>query len=164
MHTLGNCLVTSDANSASRTSAEYVKLQRSKNHLLRTTSMLAPRLWEPHYSRLSSHAPGLRRSKVYPIRQRSIRKLVIKDSIHKRWYSGPLWRTASRGNSWQRLPDYPARTRFAPSPTGMLHLGSLRTALFSYLLAKATNGQFLLRLEDTDQVGIRFCRKKWAIS
>ncbi|KAH8724159.1 hypothetical protein GQ44DRAFT_709244 [Phaeosphaeriaceae sp. PMI808] len=45
----------------------------------------------------------------------------------------------------------PARTRFAPSPTGYLHLGSLRTALFNYLLAKNTGGQFLLRIEDTDQ-------------
>jgi hypothetical protein len=50
----------------------------------------------------------------------------------------------------------PARTRFAPSPTGDLHLGSLRTALFNYLIAKATGGQFLLRLEDTDQVGDLF--------
>jgi len=50
------------------------------------------------------------------------------------------------------LPDGPARTRFAPSPTGYLHLGSLRTALFSYLLAKKTGGQFLLRVEDTDEV------------
>ncbi|OQE27788.1 hypothetical protein PENSTE_c004G02569 [Penicillium steckii] len=49
------------------------------------------------------------------------------------------------------LPDAPARTRFAPSPTGYLHLGSLRTALFNYLLAKRTGGQFLLRIEDTDQ-------------
>lgn len=45
-----------------------------------------------------------------------------------------------------------ARTRFAPSPTGYLHLGSLRTALFNYLVAKATGGEFLLRIEDTDQV------------
>ncbi|KAF2180889.1 glutamyl-tRNA synthetase [Zopfia rhizophila CBS 207.26] len=49
------------------------------------------------------------------------------------------------------LPSQPARTRFAPSPTGYLHLGSLRTALFNYLLAKRTGGQFLLRIEDTDQ-------------
>ncbi|KIV91395.1 glutamate-tRNA ligase [Exophiala mesophila] len=49
-----------------------------------------------------------------------------------------------------RFPTYPARTRFAPSPTGDLHLGSIRTALFNYLLAKATKGQFLLRIEDTD--------------
>ncbi|OAL24217.1 hypothetical protein AYO22_05877 [Fonsecaea multimorphosa] len=40
--------------------------------------------------------------------------------------------------------------RFAPSPTGNLHLGSIRTALFNYLLARATKGQFLLRIEDTD--------------
>ncbi|KAL9624130.1 MAG: hypothetical protein Q9160_001652 [Pyrenula sp. 1 TL-2023] len=47
--------------------------------------------------------------------------------------------------------DEPARTRFAPSPTGKLHLGSIRTALYNYLLAKHTGGQFLLRIEDTDQ-------------
>ena len=51
-----------------------------------------------------------------------------------------------------KLPTSPARTRFAPSPTGYLHLGSLRTALYNYLLAKATGGQFLLRIEDTDTV------------
>ncbi|KAL8778561.1 MAG: hypothetical protein Q9213_007361 [Squamulea squamosa] len=50
-----------------------------------------------------------------------------------------------------QLPSSPARTRFAPSPTGYLHLGSLRTALFNYLLARATGGQFLLRVEDTDR-------------
>ncbi|KAI9309656.1 glutamyl-tRNA synthetase [Cunninghamella echinulata] len=45
----------------------------------------------------------------------------------------------------------PARVRFAPSPTGQLHLGGLRTALYNYLLAKKTKGQFILRIEDTDQ-------------
>lgn len=45
----------------------------------------------------------------------------------------------------------PARTRFAPSPTGELHVGSVRTAIFSWLLAKKTGGEFYLRLEDTDQ-------------
>ncbi|MBN8585008.1 MAG: glutamate--tRNA ligase [Ignavibacteria bacterium] len=43
------------------------------------------------------------------------------------------------------------RVRFAPSPTGYLHLGSLRTALFNYLFARHHNGKFLLRIEDTDQ-------------
>lgn len=43
------------------------------------------------------------------------------------------------------------RTRFAPSPTGFLHIGSLRTALFDYLLAKSRDGDFVLRIEDTDQ-------------
>ena len=42
-------------------------------------------------------------------------------------------------------------TRFAPSPTGHLHIGGARTALFSYLFAKANKGKFLLRFEDTDQ-------------
>jgi glutamyl-tRNA synthetase len=44
----------------------------------------------------------------------------------------------------------PFKTRFAPSPTGFLHLGNVRTALFNYLLAQARNGVFLLRIEDTD--------------
>ncbi len=42
-------------------------------------------------------------------------------------------------------------TRFAPSPTGVLHIGSVRTALFNYLYAKQKNGKFILRIEDTDQ-------------
>jgi glutamyl-tRNA synthetase len=45
----------------------------------------------------------------------------------------------------------PARVRFAPSPTGSLHLGGARTALYNYLLARQTGGQFILRIEDTDQ-------------
>lgn len=43
------------------------------------------------------------------------------------------------------------RLRLAPSPTGFLHIGNLRTALFGYLLAKSQHGQFILRIEDTDQ-------------
>lgn len=43
------------------------------------------------------------------------------------------------------------RTRFAPSPTGYMHIGNLRTALYEYLIAKADGGDFLLRIEDTDQ-------------
>ena len=45
----------------------------------------------------------------------------------------------------------PARTRIAPSPTGRFHLGNARNALFDYLLARKTGGQFILRFEDTDQ-------------
>ena len=44
----------------------------------------------------------------------------------------------------------PARVRFAPSPTGHMHLGSARTALYDYLVAKKTGGKFILRIEDTD--------------
>ncbi len=48
-------------------------------------------------------------------------------------------------------PLTPARVRFAPSPTGRMHLGSARTALYNYLLARRTGGQFILRIEDTDR-------------
>ncbi|MFN6054246.1 MAG: glutamate--tRNA ligase family protein, partial [Planctomycetia bacterium] len=44
----------------------------------------------------------------------------------------------------------PVRTRFAPSPTGYLHIGGVRTALFNWLLAKRTGGKFILRIDDTD--------------
>src|SRR6476619_5765327 len=45
----------------------------------------------------------------------------------------------------------PVRTRFAPSPTGFLHVGGIRTAVFAWLLARQAGGQFILRLEDTDK-------------
>src|SRR5271168_5613057 len=46
--------------------------------------------------------------------------------------------------------ETPIITRFAPSPTGALHLGNARTALFSHLWARKTGGRFILRIEDTD--------------
>lgn len=49
------------------------------------------------------------------------------------------------------MPSSEVRVRFAPSPTGPLHIGGVRTALFNYLFARKNNGQFLLRIEDTDQ-------------
>ena len=45
----------------------------------------------------------------------------------------------------------PVVTRFAPSPTGYLHIGGARTALFNWLYARHTGGKFLLRIEDTDR-------------
>ncbi|HSW53198.1 MAG TPA: glutamate--tRNA ligase family protein, partial [Sulfuricaulis sp.] len=48
------------------------------------------------------------------------------------------------------MTSRPFKTRFAPSPTGLLHLGNIRTALFNFLLARQAQGTFLLRLEDTD--------------
>lgn len=48
------------------------------------------------------------------------------------------------------------RTRYAPSPTGSLHLGGLRTALFNYLYARKMKGEFILRIEDTDKVRRHF--------
>ena len=46
----------------------------------------------------------------------------------------------------------PPLLRFAPSPTGFLHLGGLRTALLNYLFAQKHGGKWILRIEDTDQV------------
>lgn len=54
-------------------------------------------------------------------------------------------------NLESRIPSGKLRTRFAPSPTGYMHLGNLRTALYTYLLAKKAGGTFILRIEDTDQ-------------
>ena len=48
-------------------------------------------------------------------------------------------------------PTKPVRVRFAPSPTGSLHIGGVRTALYNWVLARQTGGQFILRIEDTDQ-------------
>lgn len=49
------------------------------------------------------------------------------------------------------MQDKKVRTRFAPSPTGLMHVGNLRTALYEYLIAKSVKGDFVLRIEDTDQ-------------
>ena len=50
-----------------------------------------------------------------------------------------------------RIPKGEVRTRFAPSPTGYMHVGNLRTALYTYLIARHNGGKFILRIEDTDQ-------------
>lgn len=50
-----------------------------------------------------------------------------------------------------KMAEKPVRVRFAPSPTGPLHMGGVRTALYNYLFAKKNNGTFILRIEDTDQ-------------
>ncbi len=51
----------------------------------------------------------------------------------------------------QRIPKGKVRTRFAPSPTGYMHVGNLRTALYTWLIARNAGGTFILRIEDTDQ-------------
>ena len=51
----------------------------------------------------------------------------------------------------RRIPKNEVRTRFAPSPTGYMHVGNLRTALYTYLIARHAGGKFILRIEDTDQ-------------
>ena len=50
-----------------------------------------------------------------------------------------------------RIPHGKVRTRFAPSPTGYMHVGNLRTALYTWLIARHADGTFILRIEDTDQ-------------
>ena len=50
-----------------------------------------------------------------------------------------------------RIPHGEVRTRFAPSPTGYMHVGNLRTALYTWLIARRHHGKFILRIEDTDQ-------------
>ncbi|MDI6641593.1 MAG: glutamate--tRNA ligase family protein, partial [Elusimicrobiota bacterium] len=54
--------------------------------------------------------------------------------------------------SYEILVNEKNRVRFAPSPTGELHLGSARTGLFTWLFAKKTVGTFILRIEDTDEL------------
>src|SRR5262245_54279230 len=60
--------------------------------------------------------------------------------------------TKNEAVSALNTPERPSatRTRFGPSPTGLQHIGGFRTALFSWLLAQHTGGQFLVRVEDTD--------------
>ncbi|ODQ79185.1 hypothetical protein BABINDRAFT_162227 [Babjeviella inositovora NRRL Y-12698] len=93
-------------------------------------------MFVPRYSR---HNVAWSRLGVHPVRTLTKFSLKPKKSL------------AEKEEKRSVHPTSPARTRFAPSPTGHLHLGSLRTALYNYLLAKSTGGEFLLRLEDTDQ-------------
>ena len=51
----------------------------------------------------------------------------------------------------KKIPVGEVRTRFAPSPTGYMHVGNLRTALYTWLIARKNKGAFIFRLEDTDQ-------------
>ena len=52
------------------------------------------------------------------------------------------------------------RTRFAPSPTGFMHLGGLRAALYGYLFARKNGGKFILRIEDTDRCALWKARRR----
>jgi len=88
------------------------------------------------------------------------RVLAVGSSHRGKVTQRPCWlcmRCLATTVSGSRVQPIPAvqqavRTRFAPSPTGQLHLGSLRTALYNFLLARHYNGQFILRIEDTDRV------------
>ncbi|KAF2965785.1 hypothetical protein GQX73_g7787 [Xylaria multiplex] len=89
-------------------------------------------------------------SSLYVIRG-ALRRQVLPQSRQRIFSRSNFFARPARGGPTSLLPSAPARTRFAPSPTGYVHIGSLRTALFNYLLARATGGQFLVRVEDTDQ-------------
>lgn len=65
-----------------------------------------------------------------------------------------LRRLVSRGSgsgSVSMMATTPERVRFAPSPTGSLHVGGARTALYNWLMARKTGGKFIVRVEDTDE-------------
>src|SRR6201986_4864268 len=66
---------------------------------------------------------------------------------HGRLAALPLQPVNARATSWRMT----VRVRFAPSPTGPLHIGGARTALFNYLFARHHGGEYLLRIEDTDK-------------
>src|SRR6266700_8420029 len=66
------------------------------------------------------------------------------------WRSRAGSRSMFHEKPWDRTPMTEIRTRFAPSPTGFLHLGGARTALFAWAFARHHRGTFILRIEDTD--------------
>src|SRR4029453_3065367 len=68
------------------------------------------------------------------------------------WLYGPRRGRSSPGRVPAGTPLSPVRVRFAPSPTGLLHVGGARTALFNYLFARHHGGEFVLRVEDTDRL------------
>ena len=78
----------------------------------------------------------------------------LRRALHRPWShnSYRALHAPAKAHYKQEIVPKNARTRFAPSPTGYLHLGSLRTAHYNYLFAKASGGQFILRIEDTDKV------------
>ena len=65
-----------------------------------------------------------------------------------------------------RIPKDGVRTRFAPSPTGYMHVGNLRTALYTWLIARHSGGKFILRIRSEERrVGkecLRLCRSRWS--
>jgi glutamyl/glutaminyl-tRNA synthetase len=63
-------------------------------------------------------------------------------------------------NYLKNLYKFSVRVRYAPSPTGPMHLGAVRTALFNYMFAKNKNGKFVVRIEDTDLVNFRLIVRK----
>src|SRR3954447_4066999 len=91
---------------------------------------------------------------------RSCSKVRSRSQVSSSSRSSPGW-SGTRGRGWKRggtrtayfgrvPPNSESRCRFAPSPTGYLHVGSAQSALFNWLFARSTGAEFLLRIEDTD--------------
>ena len=99
------------------------------------------------------HAPGQGPHHPPPIGPGNLGRIhpVFIVVVHRAAHSGgPIgWRPTLRKFGWPKKMS--VVTRFAPSPTGMLHIGGARTALFNWLFSRHHAGQFLLRVEDTDR-------------
>src|SRR5208282_43065 len=91
-------------------------------------------------------AVNLRSTAAYPARVQPSRACA-----HALWRRMSLYDRAARPIGEHTPPMTHVVTRFAPSPTGFLHIGGARTALFNWLYAKRFGGKFLLRIEDTDR-------------
>ncbi|CAH1784948.1 unnamed protein product [Owenia fusiformis] len=77
----------------------------------------------------------------------NIHRIGNRNNTANLYNSSKIHTSCSRQNS----DNGPVRVRFAPSPTGMLHIGGLRTAVYNFLLARKKGGEFILRIEDTDR-------------
>lgn len=87
---------------------------------------------------------------LFALRNINLSKPLSRGGAHPPLFASARWFSCNSTRFNQ--VEARVRVRFAPSPTGMLHLGGLRTALFNYLFAKSSGGTFILRIEDTDQV------------
>ena len=111
----------------------------------------------PHPTASVNSVPGAKQSLRLPQPQRIVRQSISHTGAFGGKVGCALEQTPSRGILAGRSTTLFAmdvtlmiRTRFAPSPTGYLHIGGVRTALFNWLLARQSGGQFILRIDDTD--------------
>lgn len=108
----------------------------------------------PVYDRVShtSEHQAWEQKRFFPkLRRQLYESVLLPSSAEKKPLSAPraLATLSAVPRDGPMRPE--VRTRFAPSPTGFLHVGGMRTALFAWLVARQGNGQFILRIEDTDQ-------------
>ena len=90
---------------------------------------------------VSYHIPCRLTSFTHSFRMVCTEQLLEESPLDKTWFD----------DMEARIPRGEVRTRFAPSPTGYMHIGNLRTALYTWLIARHQGGKFILRIEDTDQ-------------